>query len=118
MSTKEFVCIICPRSCHLRVDESGNVSGNSCPRGATYGRQETFDPRRTLTTTVKVSGGTMTRCPVRSDSGVPRDKQKEISLFLKTIKINAPIKLGDVVYDKPLGIDCKIIATRDIEVKK
>ena len=49
---------------------------------------------------------------------IVKDKQKEISLFLKTIKINAPIKLGDVVYDKPLGIDCKIIATRDLEVKK
>ena len=32
---KELVCIVCPRGCHLTIDENNNVTGNSCPRGVT-----------------------------------------------------------------------------------
>ena len=48
----ELICIVCPRGCHLQVDEANGyaVTGNSCPRGAEYGRQETGPcPRRTWT---------------------------------------------------------------------
>lgn len=36
---KELICIVCPRGCHLKVDEANDyaVTGNSCPRGAEYG---------------------------------------------------------------------------------
>jgi len=38
----ELICITCPKGCHLRVDEEKGfaVTGNSCPRGAEYGRNE------------------------------------------------------------------------------
>ena len=31
---KELICIVCPRGCHLTVDEDHGytVTGNSCPR--------------------------------------------------------------------------------------
>ena len=30
---KELICIVCPRGCHLHVDDENGytVSGNSCP---------------------------------------------------------------------------------------
>ena len=39
---KELICIVCPKGCHLKVDEENGwaVSGNSCPKGAEYGRTE------------------------------------------------------------------------------
>ena len=55
---KELICIICPRGCHLSVDEETlAVSGNTCPRGAEYGRSEVSNPVRTVTGSVKACGG-------------------------------------------------------------
>ena len=50
---KELICIVCPKGCHLYVDEENNdfVTGNSCPRGAAYGQNEIRNPQRTLTST-------------------------------------------------------------------
>ena len=35
-----IICITCPKGCHLSVDEENGyaVTGNSCPRGAEYGK--------------------------------------------------------------------------------
>ena len=30
---REFICIECPKGCHLSIDDNLNVTGNSCPRG-------------------------------------------------------------------------------------
>ena len=35
---KELICIMCPKGCHLTVDDELNVTGNTCPRGVTYGK--------------------------------------------------------------------------------
>ncbi len=42
---KELICIVCPKGCHLQVDEQNDyqVFGNSCPRGAEYGKNELLD---------------------------------------------------------------------------
>ena len=43
---KELICIVCPRGCHLKVDEANGckVTGNSCPRGEQYGKAELLNP--------------------------------------------------------------------------
>ena len=50
---KELICIVCPKGCHLRVDEADNyrVEGNGCARGEVYGREELTNPTRTITST-------------------------------------------------------------------
>ena len=52
---KELICIVCPQGCHLKVDEENGcaVTGNSCPRGAEYGKAELTHPTRVVTSTVK-----------------------------------------------------------------
>ena len=59
---KELICIVCPKGCHLQVDEQNDyqVFGNSCPRGAEYGKNELLHPTRVLTSIVKVTGGNQT----------------------------------------------------------
>ena len=53
---KEVICICCPCGCHLQVDLENdyNVTGNACPNGAAYGREELTHPTRILTSTVRV----------------------------------------------------------------
>ena len=43
---RELTCIVCPKGCRLKVDEENNwaVTGNSCPRGAEYGKAECTAP--------------------------------------------------------------------------
>ena len=55
---KELICIVCPKGCHLKVDEENGcaVAGNSCPRGEEYGRNEILHPVRVLTSVVRMAG--------------------------------------------------------------
>ena len=58
-SIKEVICICCPCGCHLQVDPENdyNVTGNACPNGAAYGREELTHPTRIITSTVRVVSG-------------------------------------------------------------
>ena len=73
---KELICITCPKGCHLKVDEENGyaVTGNSCPRGEAYGKAELTHPTRVVTSTVRCTGGSRPRCPVKTSGPVPKDK--------------------------------------------
>ena len=64
----DLICIVCPKGCHLHVDEENGyaVTGNSCPRGADYGKKELVNPTRVITSTVKITGGIHNRLPVKT----------------------------------------------------
>ena len=70
---KELICIVCPKGCHLKVDEENGyaVTGNSCPRGAEYGKNELSNPTRMLTSTVCIEGGIYPRLPVKTSQAIP-----------------------------------------------
>ncbi|MGL5709777.1 MAG: DUF1667 domain-containing protein, partial [Cetobacterium sp.] len=54
---KEMICILCPMGCHLNIDIENNykVTGNSCPKGEIYGKEELIAPKRVVTSIVRVS---------------------------------------------------------------
>ncbi len=70
---KEMICICCPLGCRLSVDDSDKneikVSGNTCPRGKTYAVQEATQPKRVVTSTVKVVGGEINVASVKTVNG-------------------------------------------------
>ena len=96
---KELVCIVCPRGCRLKVDEENDfaVTGNSCPRGAEYGRNEIMAPTRVLTSTVRLAGASLRRCPVKTDRPVPREKLLEIMSLLNDVELTSPVTIGQEV---------------------
>lgn len=112
---KEFICIVCPRGCHLRVDDNYNVSGNSCVRGEKYGKQEAIDPKRTLTSTVKIKSRLIKRLPVITSDDIPKDKVQEVVRYLDSVEVSAPIKVRDVIVKDVMGLGVDIIATRSID---
>jgi CxxC motif-containing protein len=117
---KKFICIRCPEGCEITttLDGSGaitEITGNSCKLGLDYVKTEATDPRRTLTTTVKVEGGARPLCPVWSEKPVPKDKVLEIAAILRTISIKAPVNKGRVVLENALGTGINVIAASDIE---
>ena len=112
---KELICIMCPKGCRLTVDENLNVSGNTCPRGVTYGKQEVTDPRRYLTTTVKLNGSSIKRLPVISSNDIPKGKVDDVVKYLDTVEVNVPVNVKDVIVKDVLGLGVDIVATRTIK---
>lgn len=113
---KELVCIVCPRGCRLKVDEENDfaVTGNSCPRGAEYGRNEIMSPTRVLTSTVRLTGSSLRRCPVKTDRPVPRDKLLEIMSLLNTVELTSPVTIGQPVLENVLNTGANVIVTRNL----
>ena len=71
---KELICIVCPKGCHLKIDENLNVTGNGCNRGIEYGINELTNPTRMVTSTVVVLGGELSRCSVATSKPIPKNK--------------------------------------------
>ena len=98
MEIKNLTCITCPLGCSLTVrQENGqilDISGNTCPRGADYARQEILSPSRTVTTTIEVKNGTERMLPVKTAHEIPKDKIMDCMKCIKKIRVQAPVHIG------------------------
>ena len=116
---REVICIVCPKGCHLRIEETAggeySVSGASCERGIEYGINEVTNPVRVLTSTVKVKDAGLSRCPVRTDGSVPKSKIFECMEEINNVTVSAPVHVGDVVIGNIAGTGVALIATRSID---
>lgn len=113
---KELICIVCPKGCHLKVDEENGftVTGNSCPRGAEYGKVELTNPTRVVTSTVRCQGGVHPRCPVKTDRAVPKGTMFEVMQALEGVVLTAPVEVGQVVLENVCGTGANIVTTRSM----
>ncbi|HOC28860.1 MAG TPA: DUF1667 domain-containing protein [Treponemataceae bacterium] len=132
----EMICIVCPRGCRLEVGDAPEyqVSGNFCPRGAAYGKNEAVAPVRVVTATCPVRRSTSgaeslstgesevavfedslpRRVPVRTDGGILRDRIPAlVELLLKT-EVDLPVRSGDVLVQNWEDSGVSVVATRDI----
>ena len=110
----EMICIICPNSCRLEVDDRLNVSGNLCPRGETYALEEIQNPMRTLTSTVRVSGAALRRCPVRSQLPIPKKLITDAMRMLDDVILDAPVGEGYIAVEDICGTGIPFITTRSM----
>jgi CxxC motif-containing protein len=115
MPITELICINCPRGCHLKVDEKLNVTGNFCPRGAAYGKQEVTNPVRTVTSTVRIEGAELPLCPVKTATAAPKGKMKDIMASINEVKLVAPVHIGDVVIKNVCGTGVDVVACRNMD---
>ena len=115
----ELICIACPRGCRLKVDEDDDfaVTGNACSRGLTYGRDELKNPLRFVTSTVKISGAPLRRCPVRTKAAIPKRLIFNAMRLLDGIELTAPVTEGAIVVDDICGTGVPWVTTRDMGEK-
>lgn len=113
----ELICITCPKGCHLKVDEENDyaVTGNSCPRGAEYGKNELKNPKRVITSTVRTNSDEHPRCPVKTAGAVAKGKMFDVMTLLNDITLTTPIKVGDTVIENVLNTGINIVACKNIE---
>ncbi len=119
MEKREFVCIGCPLGCNVSVELDGteikNITGNTCPRGADYVTKELTDPRRIVTSLVRVTDGELPVVSVKTASDIPKDKIRDCIRALKDVELPAPVQVGDVVLENVCGTGINVVATKTIE---
>lgn len=118
---RSFACIICPIGCDLTAATEGtgvvSVCGNACPRGEAYARSECIDPRRTLTSTIAVSGGVMKLVPVKTAREIPVQLLFPCMEIIRRACVSAPVRLGEVLIPDILGTGVPVIACMDVPAR-
>jgi CxxC motif-containing protein len=120
VESKQFICIGCPIGCPLQLQHEGGeiteISGNECNRGAKYVRQEFTDPRRSLSTTVAISGAKLRLLPVKVTEAIEKDRIMEAIRKIHELHIAAPVRSGQVLIHDLLGEkNVNVVACRSME---
>lgn len=119
MEQRELTCIGCPLGCALTVTlENGavqSVQGNTCPRGDAYARKEVTAPTRIVTSTVRVTGGTLPAVSVKTAGDIPKGKIFDCVRALKDVAVPAPVRIGQVIVPDVAGTGVAIVATKNID---
>jgi CxxC motif-containing protein len=124
--TREFTCILCPNGCLIETEYDParaseeipvikSVCGNLCPRGAEYVRQELTDPRRTIATSILVTGGELPLASVRLTAPIPKDHIMDAMAEIRRYKVTAPVQVGTVVIHDIFGLGSDVIVTKTVE---
>jgi len=116
---REFVCIICPNGCRIKVEYEGtnikNIKGDECPKGKDYVKNEITNPLRVFTGSVLVGNGDFSLVSVKTPVPIRKEYLKKIGEITRRIKIEAPIEIGQIVASNLLNKNIDLIATRKIK---
>ena len=121
METRNLICIGCPMGCPLTVElENGavaRVTGNTCPRGDAYARKEVTHPTRIVTSTVRVTGGTLPAVSCKTRGDVPKDRIFAVVRALKDVEVPAPVAIGQVLLENAAGTGVAVVATKNVPAR-
>ncbi len=116
---QSLTCIECPVGCLVTVERQGDkivsVTGNSCPRGKAYAKNEVICPRRIITSTVRLEDGRM--LPVKTDRGVKKSEIFQVMEKINGLCVPLPVKIGDVLYAQ-IAEGCDLVATAEAKKEK
>jgi len=117
---REFTCIICPNGCRISAEYEGtnfkNITGDECPKGKDYVKNEITNPLRVFTGSVLVENGGFPLVSVKTSSPIPKKYLKKIGEVTHRIKVDAPIEIGQVIASHLLGKKIDLIATRKVNI--
>ena len=114
-----ITCIVCPLGCRMKVtkcsDGGYTVEGNTCKRGEKYGVEELTCPKRVVTTTVRIEEGILNLLPVKTKDSIPKELIFDLMELLDSVRMQAPVKVGDIVVKNALNTGVDIVAARNME---
>ena len=114
---KKLVCIVCPNSCELSIEETSagiSVSGNKCKRGIKFATDEMTAPKRTISSVVKTAFKEVPVIPVRVSDEIPKEKIFDVMNEINHVTVKKKLKRGDVVIKNVLSLGVDVIATSDV----
>jgi len=117
---EHYTCLGCPIGCALELRHEGDaiveVRGNRCERGVKYARQEFNDPRRGLSTTVRIVGARWARLPVKVTQPIPKHRVLEAARLIHQLQVDAPVRIGTVLIADLFGeAGVNVVTTRTME---
>ena len=119
MEKKNLTCINCPMGCQLEVIlEDGKlieIKGNNCKRGETYARAELTAPVRVITTTVRGKSDKLKMVAVKTREAIPKEMIFDAMKIINSVKIKAPVKIGDIIIKDLLDLGIDVVATSNVE---
>jgi CxxC motif-containing protein len=113
----KIICVACPQGCRLRINRQGEtmvVSEQGCKRGEQYAIQEMTDPRRMVSTTIRIQSNSHLLLPVYTSAPIPKGKIQPLLNQLRKLNLKVPVKMGQVVLKDALGTGIDVLASRDI----
>jgi len=124
---EELTCITCPLGCRLSAERAADgslaVSGNRCPRGAAYAREELLAPKRVVTATCRIAVGDdgadgrevgPRRVPCKTSAPFPKERVPELLEAIYALEVGLPVERGAVLLPDALGSGIDLVATRSV----
>ena len=122
METRRLTCIVCPMGCQIEVTlEDGapvSVTGNTCPRGEKYAREECVSPTRVLTSTVRAEGGRPPVLPVKTAAPIPKALLFDAMAEIRGLTVHAPVRIGQILAENLCGTGVALVASANLEERK
>ena len=119
MSSKNIICISCPKGCRMEVESDqghiSNITGYSCPVGKKYACKEFKNPTRVLPTTVRVSNGERPLVSVKTADPIPKDKIIKVMREIAGIEVEAPVEIGQVIIKDILNTGVNLVTTSVVD---
>jgi CxxC motif-containing protein len=111
--------------CHLSIERPSEneivVSGNRCPRGEKYAREELLSPKRVVTATCKAADGDAAeepgsyrprRIPLRTNAAFPKERVPELLKLIYAMELRLPVQRGQVAIADALGTGVDVLVAR------
>jgi CxxC motif-containing protein len=115
---RKLTCIQCPNGCQLIAElKNGyvvSVTGNQCPRGETYAKQEVENPQRIITSTITGKNLSVSKIPVKTTL-VPKSKISELMKIIHAFSIDYPVQAGEIISANLGNTGVALIATRTVD---
>ena len=115
---KIVICTVCPNGCEITVDyttrENAQVSGYTCKRGIPYAINECFEPMRTFTSSVKITGSDRRVLPVKTSAPIPKARLMDAAEALKAIELTVPVAMGDVIVENFLDTGVNLVSAMSL----
>ncbi len=120
---QNFTCIICPNGCDITAELSDqgevlSVSGNLCPNGEKYVREEVTAPKRNIATSVLVESGELPLASCRLTGPIPKERIFDAVREIHKVHLTAPVKAGQVILKDLLHLHVDVILTRSVKAKE
>ena len=116
---KIITCTVCPNGCEVEVNyttkDDAVLTGHRCKRGITYAIDECFTPKRTFTSSVKISGTDRRVLPVRTTAPIANELTMEAAEAVAAMALTVPVKCGAVLAENFLGTGVNLVAAMTLE---
>ena len=117
---RSMICISCPIGCSLTVTgttvQNLVVTGNRCPRGEAYAKEEIFTPKRTVTAVARTDSDAFPYIPVKTDKPLAKQLIPDLLNAIYDTTVILPARSGQIVIRDFESTGVNVVITRSVDL--